>query len=336
MPHWLPFFTFLTVRELAPRQEWLAVAAGLLVAFHPQFSFMGGVVNNDNGVNAAAALLVFLLIRGLRRRLTVPLALAIAAAVVLVQATKGTGLALLPAVAVAVAGMLWRGHTKQDLVGVLALGGGLAAFQGAWTVITGAVGSKAVTTSGRDSAGLAGGTLDRALSELGGYLSYTWQFFLPRLGFMTDLQTPAWPVYDVYLKEGWAAFGWLTVLFPSWVYTVILIVSLTVAVLCVVTIVRERPAVRRRAWEIAVLITVLAGVLAGVAAAYFTVGEARPVPAEQGRYLFTAIVPLATIAVGGTLAFGRRAAPVLASALVAAVIGLDYASQLLSIEQFFT
>jgi hypothetical protein len=36
---------------------------------------MSGVINSDAGVNAAAALLVFLLVRGLRRGLTVPLGL---------------------------------------------------------------------------------------------------------------------------------------------------------------------------------------------------------------------------------------------------------------------
>ena len=64
---------FLTLRELAPRRLYLAVAAGLLVAFQPMVAFMFGVVNNDAGVNAAAALLILLLVRGLRRGLSVPL-----------------------------------------------------------------------------------------------------------------------------------------------------------------------------------------------------------------------------------------------------------------------
>ena len=44
------------VRELLPRQPVAAVAAGLLVAYHPMFGFISGAVNNDNGINAAAAL----------------------------------------------------------------------------------------------------------------------------------------------------------------------------------------------------------------------------------------------------------------------------------------
>ena len=46
------------------------MAAGLLVAFHPMFGFISGAVNNDNGINAAAALALYLVIRALRRGLT--------------------------------------------------------------------------------------------------------------------------------------------------------------------------------------------------------------------------------------------------------------------------
>jgi hypothetical protein len=329
-------FTFLTVRELAPRQEWLAVAAGLLVGFQPEFAFMGGVVNNDIGVNAAAALLLFLLVRGLRRGLTVPIGLGIGAALVAVHVTKGTGTALWPAALVGIAGMLWRRHSRADAPGYLALLGGAAAVQGVWTLVANAIGAKASTTVGGAGGVGASGTIDRVLGDLGSYISYTWQLFLPPLPFMTDLHLNYWPAYDIYIVEGWAAFGWVTVRFPVWVYTVVSTVSLIVGALCAITVFRrERYAARCRRWELGVLLTALIGVLAGVAAAYFT-AMPRDVPAEQGRYVFTALVPLSAIAVGGTLAFGRRAAPVLAAALAAAVIGLDYASLFLSLDRFFT
>jgi hypothetical protein len=107
------------------------------------------------------------------------------------------------------------------------------------------------------------------------------------------------------------------------------------AALCVVAVVRHRPAARSRGWELAVLVTALAGVVAGVEGAYFT-NEARVVPAEQGRYIFTALVPLAAIAVGGVLAFRDRVATLLAAGLAAAVIAIGYASQLLALSRFFT
>jgi hypothetical protein len=47
------------------------------------------------------------------------------------------------------------------------------------------------------------------------------------------------------------------------------------------------------------------------------------------------MVPLAAIAVGGTFAFGRRRAPLLAGGLVAAVAGIAVASYFLALTRFY-
>jgi hypothetical protein len=86
---------------------------------------------------------------------------------------------------------------------------------------------------------------------------------------------------------------------------------------------------------LAVLIVATAGVIGGVEAAYFT-NAPRSVPAEQGRYIFTAAVPLAVIAVGAAMAFRDRIAPLVAAGIAAAVIGLSYAAQLLTLTWYFT
>jgi hypothetical protein len=143
-----------------------------------------------------------------------------------------------------------------------------------------------------------------------------------------------WPAFDVFIEGGWAAFGWVVVRFPQWVYLVIAAVSLAMAALCVAAVVRHAPAARRLGWELAVLIVALAGVVGGVEAAYFT-SAPRPVPAEQGRYIFTAAVPLAAIAVGGALAFRDRVGTVVVATLASAVIAFGYASQLLALTRFF-
>ncbi len=56
-----------------------------------------------------------------------------------------------------------------------------------------------------------------------------WQFYLPRLPFMTDFPTVAHtiPVYDIWFKGTWGAFGWTEVLFRNRVYLVL--AALTVA-----------------------------------------------------------------------------------------------------------
>jgi hypothetical protein len=326
---------FLTVRELSPRREWLAVAAGLLVAFQPMLGFMFGVVNNDAGVNAAAALLVFLLVRGLRRGLSVPLAIALGTTLALLPAMKATGAALYPAALVGIAGMVWRRRSSADLRGYAALGGTAAVvFAIRAAVVSALEGPTAVVAGGVGGASVRG-TISHALEDPNVFLSYTWQMFLPRLWFMNDLHAPTWPAFDVYIKGGWAAFGWLVVRFPHWVYVVIAAVSILAAALCALAVVRRRQQARRLGWELAVLLVAIAGVVGGVEAAYFG-GDARAVPAEQGRYIFTAAVPLAAIAAGAAMAFRERVAPLVAAGLAAAVIGLSYASQLLTLTWYFT
>jgi hypothetical protein len=167
------------------------------------------------------------------------------------------------------------------------------------------------------------------------YLNYLWQVFLPRLPFMNDVAVQRWPAFDIYVERGWAAFGWYAMQFPRWVYVAIVAVMLAVGGLCVFAVRRERAAARPRALEIAVLLLALAGVIAGVEAAYFTT-QGRLTVSEQGRYAFTAMVPLAGIAVGAAFAFGRRRAPLVASGLVAAVAGLSFASYMLAFSRFFT
>ena len=180
---------FLTVRELAPRRQWLAVAAGLLVAFQPMVAFMFGVVNNDAGVNAAAALLVFLLVRGLRRGLTVPLGIGLGVTLALLPAMKATGAALYPA---AVRGdrSAWSGAAtaRADLRGYGALAGGAAAVPRDLRRRR----DRASRRPGRRRWGRRAAPAWAARSPASStipstFLSYTWQMFLPRLPFMTDL-----------------------------------------------------------------------------------------------------------------------------------------------------
>jgi hypothetical protein len=119
------------------------------------------------------------------------------------------------------------------------------------------------------------------------------------------------------------------------VYLTIVAVLVAVLVLALVAVVRERAAAWRIGWEIATLVVAVAGVIGGVAAAYFT-DAFRGVVAEQGRYAFTAMVPLAAIAAGSCFGLGRRLAPVAAGVLVGGMAGLGWASQLLALTHFFS
>lgn len=319
------------VRELLPRRPFAAAGAGLLVAFAPMLTFMAGVVNNDSGVNAAAALALYLLIRALRRGPTWPVMLGLGLALAALPLMKSTGLALYPPAALGLGVLAWRHHRRTDLPAWASLGGAFTLLAGGWALLIG---------RGDHASGAAGSSSSLANVELAlelprQFLVYVWQFFLPRLPFMNDVIPQAWPFYDVYVKGGWAAFGWLTIRFPEWVYVAIAVTMGAVGLLAVAAVVRERAAARARWVELTVLALVPVCVLLAVSAALFGPG-ARPVPAEQGRYAFTAVAALATIAVGGTFGLGRRWHVPVLTGLVVATVALTYGSRVLTLEQLFT
>jgi 4-amino-4-deoxy-L-arabinose transferase-like glycosyltransferase len=334
------FCAFGIVREILPRQRVAAVAAGLLVAFHPMFGFISGAVNNDNGINAAAALSLYLLVRGLRRGLTWRLALALAATLAVAPLMKETGYEIYPAAAVGLMGIVWRQYRRRDL---RSLAAPAAAFIAAFAVVSGGWSLLQVvfypSSSGHSTA--AGGiSAASALSLAEQYptrfLVYMWELFLPRLPFMGAHFPPGWPFKSVYVIRGWGAFGWYVWEFPNWVYDVIIVAMGTVGLLALTTALRWRLATRARAFELAVIALFPVCTLLAVEAAFFEPADSRTVVAEQGRYIFPAISALAAIAIAGTFGLGRRWHVPLATTLVVAVIGLSYASQWLTLGSFFT
>lgn len=328
---------FGVVREVLPRHPAAAVAAGLLVAFQPMFGFISGAVNNDNGVNAAAALSLYLVIRALKRGLSWRLALGLGIALAVTPLMKETGYEIYPAVIVGLLGVLWRSHRLRDASAWVALAGAFVAVRAGWSALQPVF---YPTVAGQPtSAGAisAAGALTVAEHMPGRFLVYLWELFLPRLGFMGPLfPLGEWPFKAVYVVRGWGAFGWYAWTFPNWVYTAIIAAMAAVALLALSTAVRERLALFKRVFEVAVIALFPVCVLVAVEAAFFAPDGGRTVVAEQGRYIFPAIAALAAIAVAGTFGVGRRLQVPLATVLVVATIGLGYASQWLTLGSFFT
>ncbi|MFI5003705.1 MAG: DUF2142 domain-containing protein [Solirubrobacterales bacterium] len=326
---------FGVVRELLPQQPLAAAAAGLLVAFQPMFGFIAGAVNNDNGINAAAALSLYLVIRGLRRGLTWRIALALGATLAVAPLMKETGYEIYPAVAVGLLGIGWRHHRLGDARAWVALAGAFAAVRVGWSLLQSVF---YPPVAGHPPGGgiAAAGALTTAEHMPGRFLVYLWELFLPRLGFMGSLFPPGWPFKSIYIVRGWGAFGWYTWVFPNWVYNAIILAIGVVGLLALSGAVRERLAVRSRTFEVAVIALFPICVLVAVEAAFFAPNGGRTVVAEQGRYIFPAIAALAAIAVAGTFGLGRRWHAPLATTLVVGMIGLSYASQLLTLSSFFT
>jgi hypothetical protein len=331
-------FTYLLARELAPRRPWLAVLAALLVAYEPMYGFVSGIVNNDVGVNATAAALELLLIRLLRRGITIPWGVLTGAVLILLPSVKGTGLSLYPVAGLVFVVALWRHHRRADLMGWAALAlAALVIGELATHVLSPALAASSSTAGGGapSAIGTNANAASEALHHIPDFLSYLWQMFLPKLPFMTAHFPPGgYPGFVIFIERGWGAFGWYDVFFPSWVYSLILLASLGVLVLS--------PWAARLEWrwlsahlpEALAVILMAVAVIAGFAAAYYTPG-ARPVIAEFGRYAFPAIGPIALLVVGALHGFGRRLMLYPAIALVVAIIGVSYASQLLTLTGFY-
>ena len=147
-----------------------------------------------------------------------------------------------------------------------------------------------------------------------------------------------WPFFNVYIERGFAGFGWYAIFFPKWVYTIILAVIGALLALGIGALWRERAALSRYWPPTLVLVSVPIVVICAVEAAFEPSLAILPIQgtAEQGRYAFTAITAVAALAIGACLGAGRRRALPLAGALVAAMISLALASQLLTLSAFYT
>ena len=298
------------------------------------FAFISGAVNNDNGVNATAAVLVYLLVRGLRRGLSVRLALGIGAALAIAPIMKGTGFALYPAALLAVGVMLWRARGSRAWARPAgAVAGAAALLFALWGVLAPAFDRGLIGTPG----GAAPGVGDKASGHPLGLAGYLWQVFLPKLSFMTDGWTSTdMPGFEIWVVRGFGSFGWYAMTFADWVYLVIVAVLIGVAVLAVLTLRQRREASRRLAAPLAVLGLVVVGVIGGVHAYYFGESPNVGVIPEQGRYAFPAITALAAIAVGSVLALPRGWRVPAVAALVAAMMWLDLAGQLTALARFYS
>lgn len=327
-------FAALAVAELMPRRRALAAAAGLFVAVEPMYSFMAGGVNNDAGVNAAAAGVIWLTIRALRRGLSWPLGLGLGALLALAPIFKGTGYELVPPTLIALAFIfIRRWPQRRTWIGAAMLAAGFVAVTLLWGELAAQFHRSVLTTPGGGSPTSVAG-----LTNIRRYVSWMWQVLVPevRLPGMRDLTVVHWPFYNIYVKRGFGSFGWYAIEFPQWVYMTIVAVSGVLLAAGARFLWRTREVVRRYWAELIYLAVVPVAVVFAVEAAYANMGlvpyDGTP---EQGRYGFPAIVAVAAIAACCCRAFGERRGPRVATALVAALLGLSFAGQIMTIQSFY-
>ena len=325
-------FVLLAAREVAPRRPLFAVGAALLVALNPMFTFIGASVNNDVGVNTAAALFLFLFVRAARRGLSVPLALGLGATLGVLPVIKGTAYALYVVAALGLLALALSQRNRKVVFGIAATVAALVLVQIFWGSIAAGFGRTTFTTPDGGAPVTSASLWDTAGVSLG----YLWQIFLPVLPSMYDhYPTHEWPAYTIYVVRGWASFGWYAIEFPALIYQAI--IAATVATIgCAAVFARRRRAWLKANWVLVLtLIATPILVIAAVERAFATADQ-RLLIAEMGRYAFPAIGALAILAAGAWWALGERWGARLTTAAVVSLMVLTYASQLLTLGGFYT
>jgi 4-amino-4-deoxy-L-arabinose transferase-like glycosyltransferase len=321
---------WLFVGELLGRDRLLQLVAAGTAGLFPMIAFMSASINPDAMLYACFSFALWLGVVMLRRGVTPARAAALFAIVGLTCVVKATGYALLPGAVLALALGLWRarGESRRPaLRAAVAAGAGLLATLGVWFVIARLM-DRAVSAQVADAAGHAQ-TNPRQL------LSYVWQFYLPRLPSMTPSLLPSdgLPAYTVWLKTGWAAFGWLEVRFASPVYVLFAAITAAVALVSLAGLWRARRTVDRAV--VLFLAAVAAVLLIGLHWTEYRLLRTGAGPFNVGRYLFP-LIGIGGLAVAQTLRTLRPAwRPAGAAVVLSSLLVLNVLSLALMMERFY-
>jgi 4-amino-4-deoxy-L-arabinose transferase-like glycosyltransferase len=330
---------FLFLRELLPRTPWAWTVGALMVAFQPMFAFIGAGVQADNLLYLASALTFYVLARAWRRGLTTRRAIAIGAVLAIGMLAKLTFLALVPGAALTLLLLVWRERRggRWRPLAMLGVAVGVAAAP----VLLYALAN--VTVWSRPSA--LGGALSSATAAAGAGPSaitwhviadYTWQLYLPRLGFMNHVYFPGvYPLWSVWLDGSVGHFGWLDYSFPLWVYNDFQDLVYALAALAAIGAWRVRRAIMPALGLIAGFAAMALGLLAVIGYQGARAMATTNYPFPQARYLFPLFALYALAIVVVTKAAPRRWAPVLGGLLVALALAHNLFAETLTISRYY-
>ena len=347
----------LTAALLVPRRREVAWLAGVLVAMQPVFASVSASVNNDTAVNVLAAAILFGLVRAWRTGFVLRDALLLGAVAILLPIAKGTGFALLPIVAVAVAAIAlhhgaraaarWTAAVAASAAVTLMLwvfafsplmGGGRGDLVNVHPPVTASV---AATMSATTTPTPPAAPEPLSLS-LVGRAQYFVQTFVPAAPFgerrwqiAGPTRLSRWPAFVIYIDRGYGLFGWKSTSISYEVKRSILFALALGWGLALVAAFRARRQWRSWLGGVVILGGALLGVLAFVSYAY-TSAQIQTEPGEQGRYVFTAMVPLAVLLSCALTAFRGRLAQIAFGAGVSAAWVLAVVAWTSALRGWFT
>ncbi len=335
-------FIFLFLRELFPGTPWAAPVGALAVAFQPMFGFISGGVNSDNLLYTAAASIFLGFAVCFRRGLTVPRGLWIGGSGAVAVLAKIPALGLLPGIALGLVLLIGAASPADRRVAIraaLAAGGTILVALLGYLLLNSAVWDRGLylgETAGKDVPGspVSLPSTGDQQPTLSGYLSYTWQFYLPRLPSMGD-----WfeinPLREVWFNGFVGQFGWLDYGFSRWVYDLALVIYGGLLALLARELIRLRPRLRSRSRELATYGALALGLLLFVHAGSYVGQLDNPGGFEQARYLFPLLALYGAIVALAARGAGRRYGPAVGYFLVSLAIAHTAVAMLLTLTRYY-
>jgi hypothetical protein len=301
---------------------WQRTLATAAVALNPQLSHLTSVINPDLLLAAEWTAFLYLALLALMRGPTRGRVVGMALLAVASCLTHGRGIALLVPAALVFAILWWRRRprTRATLVRVLAAGG-VVFVCAAYLAV------RYATLGVMTAASLRQAT------------SYLWQFYLPKLPFMTPMIGPHWTARQGLLDRFFSGYAQLEVDFSPGLLTWLARVAVALVVLGVVGLVVRLRSCRDRRGAITVVAVLAAAIAAYVldmhVAAYRSLAAGTADPVITGRYL----LPLLSL-YGAGLALAvswlpRRVAAVGGAVLLAGLCLWQIGSLGILVERFY-
>jgi 4-amino-4-deoxy-L-arabinose transferase-like glycosyltransferase len=320
---------FLFLRELVPSTPWTWTLGALAVALQPLFNNESGAVNSDNLLYPAAAGVFLLLAVSFRRGLTVPRGVGIGALTAVAVLSKLSALGLVPGIALGLLLPIWRapdlGRRRVALRGAL-VGVAVAAVpllvymlvnSTVWDrgLFLGA--GNALPVAGGAAPGVSGG----ATHTISGFLSYVWQFYLPRLPSMTKVPDfTYYPLYHIWFDGFIGRFGAREYGLPGVADAIAVVVYLGILLLAGRELVTHRATVRARGAELATYVAIMIGLLFAIHWPGYDTRLHAEGDWEQARYLFPLLPLYAGLIALAARGAGRRYGPAVGVLIVSLAI----------------
>jgi hypothetical protein len=326
-------FTWLTAGEVFARRRLPQTVATGVVALLPMAGFMSGIVNTDIMLAAVWSAFLWLSLRTVRLGLTWKRAAVLAGVTVVSVLTHSRGLALVPALVIALV-VAW-------LVSARTLRSTLQAAASSGVVLLAGLGIYKLLVSAGGGGALFGGEANignKSAFSLRQLFSSIWQFYLPKLDSMEPrLDTTGLGYRQLFVQQYFAGvFSSFEVYFPFWVYDVV-----QVAVFVLLIALYTLGAVRFRTvaahWPKIVILggTVVSLVFFLHVASYRALVNGGDNPLIVGRYLLP-MTAIAGVAVGAVVAgLPRRAGAIVGALVLVGMVALSLGALALNMERFY-